>query len=262
MGIHQLLGFVENFNSKFSCRFCKIEKPHRKYCCKADLTLLRNRVNYETDLKLNDYLLTGLTEKCVFNDIPSCHATDNLFGDLMHDGPEGFVEFDMYEIINHYITKTDFFTLEELNNIMVSFDYGPYCGNIPPLISENNMKNGKIKMSASEMLTFVRNFGLMVGHCVPHDDSVWKFYLIVRQLLDLLLSTGFQKDCINLLRTLIEEHNRTFINLFKKPLKPKAHNLVHYPEIITASGPPVHFWTMRQESKHRESKITASASKL
>lgn len=140
---------MKNFNSNYACRFCKIEKAQRKYCCKADLSKLRNRENYEADIKLNDKSKTGLTEECIFNDLPTFHATENLFADLIHDRPEGFIELDMFKIINRYLTKRDFFTLEELNNIMMSFDYGTYYRNVPPLISEIIMKNETIVMTTS-----------------------------------------------------------------------------------------------------------------
>lgn len=92
-----------SFNINYSCRFCK---------------------------------KTGLSEECIFNDIPNFHVTENSSVDLMHDGAESFMAT---EIVKYYITKTDYFNLEELNNIIESFDYSPYCGNIPLFISENNI---------------------------------------------------------------------------------------------------------------------------
>ena len=42
-------------------------------------------------------------------------------------------------------------------------------------------------------------------------------------------------------------------------LKPKFHNLTHYPRILLMNGPFIHFWCMRFESRHREIKSTAQS---
>ena len=44
------------------------------------------------------------------------------------------------------------------------------------------------KFSATEMLTLVRYFGLLVGNLVPYRDRVSKLYLLVRQILDIILA--------------------------------------------------------------------------
>ena len=260
LGIHQVLGYIENFNSNSACRFCKMHISERTHCCEADISLLRNNDNFNIDILKTDPRLSGIKENSIFNELPGFHVLDNITVDYMHDGPEGFFVSDMVEIIKYCTTKATFFSMERLNNIIVSFDYGPYSTNVPPPIPVDHIKNDKINMSAAEMLTFVRHFGLMVGHFVPENDSVWNFYSILRQLTDLLTAPAMHRDCISLIRTLIRDHNSKLIELFQKPLKPKAHHLVHYPEVLLASGPTVHLWSMRSESKHRQSKITAAAS--
>ena len=232
----------------------------RSKCCVSDLSLLRNPVSYEADLLKNDSSLTGIKEKSAFSELPGFHVTQNVSVDFMHDGPEGFLSFDMLEIIKHYTSKTiNPFTLEQLNNIIVAYDFGPYCSNVPPPIPRDHIQAGKIHMSAAEMLNFVCHFGLMMGHFVPNNDPVWNFYLLARQLTDLLTAPVLQRECSELLRVLIKEHNSAFLKLFQKPIKPKAHHLVHYPEAMDACGPIIHLQSMRSESKHRESKITAVA---
>lgn len=258
LGMHQLLGYIESFQGNYACRFCKMHSYVRSKCCVADLSLLRDPVSYEADLLKNDSSLTGIKETSAFSELPGFHVTKNLSVGFMHDGPEGFLAFDMLEIIKHYTAKNiNFFTLQELNNIIIAYDYDTYCSNVPPSIPLEHIKAGKIHMSAAEMMTFVRHFGLMVGHFIPKDDPVWKFFLPARQLTDLLTSPALQRDCSKLFRVLIKEHNGQFQQLF--PSKPKAHHLVHYPEAIDACGPVVHLQSMRSESKHRESRITAAA---
>ena len=95
------------------------------------------------------------------------------------DEPEVFFVSDMVEIIKYCTTKTTFFTMQNLNNTIVSFDYSPYCTNVPPSILVDHIKDDKINISAAEMLTYVHHFGFMVGHFVLENDPVWNFYSIL-----------------------------------------------------------------------------------
>ena len=76
------------------------------------------------------------------------------------------------------------------------------------------------------MLNFLRHFGLMMGHFVLKNDHAWNFFLLARQLTDLLTAPVLQRKFSELLRVLIKEHNSAFLKLFQKPIKPKAHHLV------------------------------------
>ena len=188
--------------------------------------------------------------------------TQNLVVDIMHDLFEGVCDEDMSEILIYFIFTTKQFTIEDLIYRMQYYDYGTMDRkNIPPPISKTfTSKNSKIKMSAKEMWTFVLSFGLMIGDKVYSNDLVWAFYLNLRQIVCLVTTPTLQKGCSYLLETLVEQHNRSFVELFKKPLKPKAHFLTHYGRVMRACGPLVKFWCMRFESKHQESKTTAAIS--
>ena len=125
LGMHQLLGYIESFQGNYACKFCKMHFHERSKCCVSDLSLLRNPVTYEADLLKNDFSLTGIKEKSAFSELPGFHVTQNVSVDFMHDGPEGFLSFDMLEIIKHYSSKTiNLFTLEQLDNIIVAYDFG------------------------------------------------------------------------------------------------------------------------------------------
>lgn len=87
--------------------------------------------------------------------------------DFMHDVSEGVARYDMALIIN-YLINNKYFSIENLNNRLISFEYGvTECKNKPPTISKTNLNNNCIIMSASEMLCLVGYFGLIVGELVP-----------------------------------------------------------------------------------------------
>lgn len=50
-----------------------------------------------------------------------------------------------------------------------------------------------------------------------------------------------------------------YLNLFGF-LKPKFHNLIHYPRILLENGPCIHFSSMRFEAFHRQIKLNALSS--
>lgn len=259
LGLNAALGFVESFSSNYFCRFCLLNKEETEHVCSDATAPLRNQLNYADHVNMGNPSLTGVKEVCVFNNIPSFHVTQNYSVDLMHDILEGVCHYDMIEILDHFIFRRKYFSLETLNFKMSVFDYSSVdLRNKPPLISENFRKKGKLSMSASEMLCFVKFFALLVGEYVPFDDPVWQLYINLREILDIVLAYSVSSEVANLLDVLITEHNNQYIALFNKTLKPKFHILTHYPRIMKYVGPLRHIWSMRFESKHRQSKITAS----
>ena len=213
---------------------------------RENVSLLRNPDNYEFDMSLNNPSLTGIKENCVWNKIQGFHVTKNTSFDIMHDLLEGVCRYDMAAVINYFVKDVKLFSINCLNSRIQLFDF---CviedSNKPPTITNVHLKKKYLIMSASEMLCLVRYFSVIIGDLVNEDNEVWQFYLLLRQIIDLVTSRSFQTKCVTLLRTLISEHNEMYINLFKEILKPKFHHLVHYPNIISNFGPPIHFWSMR-----------------
>ena len=168
LGIHGLLGFVESFKGNFACRFCKMDKVQRSLATVEDKAYLRTKTSYQRDLLLNDMSRTGIKEKCTFNRLPNFHVLENLSSDIMHDFLEGTCVFDMAALLNHFIDEKKYFSLDQLNSRMICHDWGlTNSGNIPSQILQKDLKNADIRVSASEMLSFVRHFGIFIGELIP-----------------------------------------------------------------------------------------------
>lgn len=261
LGLHTILGFSESFSANFSCRFCKIHKSDLKNSCSQYDNLLRNRANYEADIKMNNVSLTGVKEPCVWNSV-TFHSVENFSVDIMHDILEGVCHYDFLMILKRFVVDMKYFTLKNLNFRMKTFNYsGLESKNKPPLIEENFdfSNNIKFKMSASEMLCFTRYFGLFVGDLVPKADEGWQLYIILREIIDIIFSSSVCSQKVILLKVLITEHHEVYLSdIFKGRLKPKHHHMVHYPYIMSQVGPLKNLWSMRFESKHKESKTTAN----
>jgi len=93
LGLHSILGFSESFVAKFPCRICRCQKQ----VCHEQIQQLdqttRNKVNYASDLLINDLSYTGIKECYVWNDLVSFTVTDNFCVDIMHDMLEGVCKF-------------------------------------------------------------------------------------------------------------------------------------------------------------------------
>lgn len=115
-------------------------------------------------------------------------------------------------------------------------------------------------MSGNEMRTFVLCFNFLVGDYVSFENEVWKYYLLLRRLMEYTSCKSFPKQHLTLFRNLIKQYNCLYVKLFV-PLKPKMHLIVHYPRILTESGPMPYLSMMRNEGKHKEIKESDSATK-
>ncbi|XP_015118328.1 uncharacterized protein LOC107041995 isoform X2 [Diachasma alloeum] len=67
LGLHSILGFVENFRANYHCRICRVFKNDALNQSQEDPELLRGVENYEEDVNINDYSLTSIKERCIFN---------------------------------------------------------------------------------------------------------------------------------------------------------------------------------------------------
>ena len=260
LGMHAILGFAESFNSNFPCRFCKVNKAQLQFLYKQDNEILRSVESYDDDCENKNVTDCGIREKCIFNSLNSFHAAQNYCVDAMHDLLEGVCNYDFQLILKHFVLEEKYFSLETLNFRIINFNYHMELDNKPPPIPQDFQKKTKLNMSSSEMLCLVRYFCFIIGDLVPKNNAVYKFFLLLRQIVDICVASSLSNDTINYLEWLISEHHFQYKQFFKATLKPKHHYLIHYPYIARLVGPFINFWSMRYESKHRESKMTAHVS--
>lgn len=88
-------------------------------------------------------------------------------------------------------------------------------------------------------MSFIHFSPIMVGDLIQENDEVWKFFLTLLKIIDLLLSYNFNESNIIRLKQLISLCMLSmYIRLFNDTLKPKHHFLIHYPTIIRYPGAP------------------------
>ena len=173
LGPNGILGFNESFSSNFFCRFCKVQKSETKTLCVQVNEKLRNEKNYKRDLKLNESSQAGIKEDCIFNKFENFHVTKNKTGDLMHDMLEGICRTEMTNIVLNFLKgPKKYFSLKTLNHRLLFYKFND-SENRPPVVTETDVVNKRLKMTASQMMSFVLNFGLIVGDLITNKEDLF-----------------------------------------------------------------------------------------
>lgn len=212
LGVHQLIGHNESFNSTYPCRLCSVDKETMHTQIVEDKSLIRTVDSYDRDLIRNAPSQTGIKEKCVFNDVNGFHATASVAVDLMHDILEGVAHYDMTIVLHHIIFDKKYLSVADFNSILTNFNYGIKSTiNKPPPQRESNLRQKKISMLSSEMLTFLKYFGVMFGEFIPESDDFWQLYVSVRAVLSFVLSKTLPQCSEVQLTALVRCHNKQFL---------------------------------------------------
>ncbi|KAJ8672423.1 hypothetical protein QAD02_003682 [Eretmocerus hayati] len=217
-----------------------------------DVSLLRTVEKYEEDISLEKSVQeTGLQGECIFNELDDYHVIPYASVDVMHDVFEGICHYVMAQVVLYLVSLKGCFSIDYLNFRMENFNFGFKSSNVPPMISYEYVKtNNRFKMSASEMLFFVRYFAIFVGKVAPVDSLFWKLYLLLREIVQLLTSPIVTHLMLASLEALISELLALYVSLVG-PLKPKFHLLLHYIRIIRQTGPIIKISSMRFEAFHQ-----------
>ena len=255
LGQHSLLGFTESFNATIFCDKCLTKKNDICNVLSEKNCELRDEVNYKNLLASGNPKQSGIKHECVFHKLNNFHVTRNIAVDAMHDILEGVARYDMARILYHLIYEKKMFSLDDLNFRLRAFDYGfKNSVNKPQPICESHIKNGYIVMSSSEMMCFLNNFSLIVGHYVPESNDYWKLYLILRNIVTIVWSADVHKDLHIYLGVIIEEYLTLLLTLVPNGMKPKHHFLIHYPRCMYQFGPLCKICCLRNEAKHKVGK--------
>jgi len=124
LGLHSILNLSESFMFNYPCRFCKSSKLECNFSTVEDVSKLRNKENYCSDLEINNLSLTGLKGPSIWNELSNFHVTSNFSVDIMHDVLEGVCNYDLSFILLTFINDFKYFSLEILNNRIQYFSYG------------------------------------------------------------------------------------------------------------------------------------------
>ena len=158
----------------------------------------------------------------------------------MHTLLDGAVQYELWILLLSYI-KSKHFTLEELNNEIISFDFGysEIGDKFGPLYKSvfTGDERSKLKYNAAQ-------------NCFCDCFPIYSLILSINHL-QLVFSPVISKGTVTALEGQTEEHLKLFKQLFpNKNITPKQHCVIHIPSHIISLGAPTRASGFSFESAH------------
>ena len=219
----------------------------------------------------------GVSEDSSLNKLQHFHVTTGLPPDIMHDLFEGIlkcvfsvsfflfitavVEFNC--MLSAFVQQKKYFSLSTLNMRILNFPYGPPDAVNKPLplpttyfsSGSESLKQSCMVLGMTEILLLtlflysiasqtwclIRLLPLMIGDLIPTDsDQNWMNFLRLVKIIEYVCAPATTLAIAGYLEILIDEHHSSFKELYPhRPLTPKFHHMVHYPEWIQRCTVPV-----------------------
>jgi hypothetical protein len=141
-----------------------------------------------------------------------------------------------------------------------NFIYGEFdASNKPPPIQVKHLNNDRITGSAAQKFCLFCLFPIIFSDIVEHLQ-LFKIYLILRELLDMILALPQRKSWIPFMETLSINFQCMMLEMLPNKATPKVHYVTEYMRIIEENGPPIKYWCMRYEGAHSYFKRVAMQS--
>ena len=77
-----------------------------------------------------------------------------------------------------------------------------------------------------------RMLPLLIGDFVAEDDPNWENYLRLLKIEEIIFAQQTTVQLAAYLSVLVAEYLENYTNLYEKPVIPKQHYMVHYPNQI------------------------------
>ena len=257
-------GFKEgvSFAEKF-CRSCEISKKDlgksfvEDQSLQRDLSVHLDRCEHLETLSKAARVywskMWGINDASCLLALNEFPLTDGLLHDPMHVLLEGIVPHDLMHMLNCFIYIDKFFSLSFLNTAIAGFRYSYlHAGSKPEQIERNQLcGDGRVKQTASAMLTLIQVLPLAVGYCIPKENRMWTNFMRLLQIVFLCTTPYCTRETASLLRIMLVLYLQEFRNIYPKAsFLPKMHYATHFPSQMLAFGPLRHHWCMRFEGKN------------
>lgn len=260
LGAHTSLGFVESFRAAYYCIVCEMPSVECSHATKANPTYKRTMESYNKQLNIvaestevNFTETKGVKRYCLLNDINNFHILKNHNFDIMHDCAEGSIFFVLKELFE-YCFQNNIFKEKELASRIKEFNYGMLSqSNHPSIII---MKKKNLNQNASQAKCLFEKIPFILWEYQNNIKlkEAWECMESLMRIIQCVYSSEITETDIQNLESDIESHLTSYQKIFKKKLRPKQHNLLHYPDIIRDMGPLVHYSMIRYEAKHQSFK--------
>ena len=85
---------------------------------------------------------------------------------------------------------------------------------------------------ASQMWCLARMLPLVIGDLVPENEPHWEHFLCLLQIEEIVFAQRTTVQLAAYLSVLVDSYLREYTSLYEKPVTPKQHYMVHYPQQI------------------------------
>ena len=237
----------------FFCNFSTVQEnlkanlPSSSFSLRTSEGYDKNVLNINADKTLSS--VYGIKGNSCLNCLQYYHVINGLPPDIAHDTFKGFATDFLQNLLSYFI-QLKVLTPEIVNVAISSFNYSPIDehnkSQVLKIISNATFKN---KQTACEMWNLIRLFPLLFGQHIPTGNEVWNLCISFCQVVERLCAVTFTRGDLAILQFLIDNFLERYVSLFPDVnLKPKAHFLRHYPEMIGRFGPLIK--RLRFEAKH------------
>lgn len=257
LGANTSLGFSEGFNCSYYCRFCESHIDECAVMTTENSAKNRTIPNYNVHLRTAESLRNidykkscGIKRCCKLNELKYFHMLTNISVDILHDNYEGAMLFAMKGLF-HAIIELKLLKLDQIIDMVYSFDYGESNQrNIPSTLQ---IERSNLGQNGSQIYCLFRHLPFIFHRLRLNEKfrAIWDVISSMLRISRFLHSLNLTTDQLPILKNEITNHLDLYQKHFKKKLKPKQHNLVHYPRVIEAMGPVFPMNMLRSESKHK-----------
>lgn len=254
--IHSLCGFDDSFLANRCCRTCRADKTECGTALRENTLMLRDMSNYRQDLDTDDPAETGVKERCVWLNLRNFDLFSQIGVDIMSDIIEGCGKHVMGLLMKKYVVDLAYFTMDEFNERLEAFDFGPDNSAKPVAMSLDCIRKNMVLQSPLGMANLIRYFGLLVGDIILEKTpglqiyGIWNLYESLFTLVDEAMDTIYHPKLFECTKVFVSELNEVYLDFSdSKQLPPEMHFLIHYPRAIMKFGPLSLISLMHSEAK-------------
>lgn len=213
LGAHGLAGFQECFSVGYCCRFCMCNKDEMQETeVISGIHQPRTKENHDRHVEkvLEDRKTLsqhGVKGRCPLNDhLTHFHVVDGFPPDILHDLLEGILPAELALCLQDLIAKK-YISLDSLNTAIRHFPYTfSDKTDQPQIIPKTFISKKTIGGNGHENWCLMRLLPLIIGHDIPEGDEAWEVLMLLKDVLEMVMSPHITEDLIHFLESKITEH--------------------------------------------------------